>query len=124
MPSYRLHLPIGALRAGSSPADVLEQAALALGSLHPVERKDVEAPLVAGRRIGRVVLRFGVEPSSTADEDAAARVALAAVVAHLEERVGTIAPASAVVLTRGHAGRFRPIPPSAAQGGVAGLELP
>lgn len=71
MPSYRLHLPIGALRAGSSPADVLKQAALALGSLHAVERKDVEAPLVAGRRVGRVVLRFGVDPSSRAEEDEA-----------------------------------------------------
>lgn len=119
-----MHLPIGHLRQGVTPADVLREAADALSALHVVESKDVEAPLVAGRRIGRVVLRFGVEPSSTADEDAAARAALAAVVAHLEERVGTIAPASAVVLTRGHAGRFRPIPPSAAQGGVAGFELP
>lgn len=112
MPSYRLHLPIGALRAGSSPADVLEQAALALGSLHAVERKDVEAPLVAGRRVGRVVLRFGVDPSSRAEEDESARRALAAVARHLEETVCEVAPASAVVLSRVAGGRFRPIPPS------------
>jgi hypothetical protein len=112
MPSYRLHLPIGALREGASPDSVLEQAVLALGSLHAVERKDVEAPLVGGRRIGRIVLRFGVEPSSRAAEDDAARHALAAVVEHLEETVCEIAPVGAVVLSRGAGGRFRPIPPS------------
>lgn len=112
MPSYRLHLPIGALREGASPHAVLEQAALALGSLHAVERKDVEAPLVAGRRIGRIVLRFGLEPSSRSEEDDAARRALAAVVEHLEETVCEVAPTGAVVLSRGAGGRFRPIPPS------------
>jgi hypothetical protein len=110
MPSYRLHLPIGDLREGAFPADVLEQGALALGSLHTIERKDVEAPLVGGRRIGRIVLRFGVEASSRTEEDATARRALASVVEHLEETVCTVAPASAVVLTRGEGGRFRPIP--------------
>jgi hypothetical protein len=65
---------------------------------------------VGGRRIGRIVLRFGVEASSRTEEDATARRALASVVEHLEETVCTVAPASAVVLTRGEGGRFRPIP--------------
>ncbi len=112
MPSYRLHLPIGALRDGASPGDVLAQADLVLGSLHVVERKDVEAPLVGGRRVGRVVLRFGVDPSSRAEEDEVARRALAAVIEHLERTVCEVGPASAVVLSRGTGGRFRPIPPS------------
>ena len=112
MPSYRLHLPIGALREGASPPAVMEQAALALGSLHAVERKDVEAPLVGGRRVGRVVLRFGVDPSSRAVEDESARRALAAVIEHLEETVCAVSPATAVVLSRGAGGRFLPIPPS------------
>ena len=112
MPSYRLHLPIGALREGATPDAVLEQAALALGSLHAVERKDVEAPLIGGRRVGRAVLRFGVDPSSRAEEDETARRALAAVIEHLQETVCEVGPASAVVLTRGAGGRFRPIPPS------------
>ena len=54
MPSYRMHLPIGALRRGCSPVDVMEQAVLALGTLHVVEQQDVEAPTVGGRRVGRV----------------------------------------------------------------------
>ena len=112
MPSYRFHLPIGALREGARPEDVLEQAVLALGSLHAVERKDVEAPLIGGRRIGRIVLRFGVEPGGRAAEDDAARHALAAVVEHLEETACEVAPAGAIVLSRGSGGRFRPIPPS------------
>lgn len=106
-----MHLPIGELRAGISPGDVMEQASLALGTLHVVEKQDVEAPLIGERRVGRAVLRFAVEASSRADEDAAARHALAVVVDHLAGDVGSIAPASAVLLTRGTGGRFRPIPP-------------
>lgn len=106
-----MHLPIGALLPGSSPADVMEQAALALGTLHVVEKQDVEAPLIAGRRVGRAVLRFAVEATTPAEDDSAARHALAVVIDHLEGSVGRIAPASAVLLTRGTGGRFRPIPP-------------
>lgn len=111
MPSYRMHLPIGELLPGCSPHDVIEQAALALGTLHVVEKKDVEAPLIAGRRVGRAVLRFAVDATTPADEDAAARHALAVVIDHLEGSVGCISPAAAVLLTRGTSGRFRPIPP-------------
>lgn len=110
MPSYRLHVPIGQLRPGVLPADVLDQAALALGTLHAVEKKEVEAPLVGGRRVGRVALRFAVEPSRPAQEDAAARHALRVVIDHLEASAATVGPAGAVVLTRGAGGRFRPIP--------------
>lgn len=105
-----MHLPIGALRAGTTPADVMEQAALALGTLHVVEKQDVEAPLVEGRRVGRAVLRFAVDPSGRAHEDAAARHALAVVIDHLSTATADIAPQSAVMLTRGRGGRFRPIP--------------
>lgn len=119
MPSFRLHVPIGALRPGASPATVLEQAALALGSRHVVETKDVEAPLVGGHRIGRVVLRFEVPATRRAEEDERAREALAAVVAHLEDEVCEVAPRSAVVLARGAGGRFRPIPHALAGGSVA-----
>lgn len=105
-----MHLPIGALRPGSSPADVMEQAALVLGTLHVIEQQDVEAPLVGGRRVGRAVLRFLVDPAGRAVEDAAARHALAVVIEFLEETAGQIAPSSAVVLTRGDGGRFRPVP--------------
>ena len=110
MPSFRLHVPIGALRPGASPADVLDQAVLALGSRHVVEKKDVEAPLVGGRRIGRVVLRFEVPATHRAEEDDEARQSLAAVIEHLEDEVCEVAPWSAVLLTRGAGGRFRPIP--------------
>lgn len=113
MPSYRLHVPIGALRPGCTPADVMEQAALALGTLHVIEQQEVEAPLVAGRRVGRIALRFAVEASTRADEDAAARHALAVVIEHLEDTAARVGPAGAVVLTRGAGGRFRPIPTGA-----------
>ena len=89
-----MHLPIGELLPGRSPHDVMEQAALALGTLHVVEKQDVEAPLIGDRRVGRAVLRF----------------ALAVVIDHLEGTAGRIAPESALQLTRGAAGRFRPIP--------------
>lgn len=112
MPSYRLHVPIGALRPGCSPADVMEQAVLALGTLHVIEQQEIEAPLVAGRRVGRVVLRFAVETTTRATEDAAARHALAVVIEHLEDTAASVGPESAVVLTRGVGGRFRPIPAS------------
>lgn len=108
MPSYRMHLPIGDLHPGSTPADVMEQAELALGSLHVVEKRDVEAPLVEGRRVGRVVLRFSVEPATARMEDEAARHALHMVIDHLERGTADISPARAVQLTRG-GGRSRPI---------------
>ena len=109
MPSYRMHLPIGALRPGSSPADVMDQAVLALGTLHVVEQQEVEAPLVAGRRIGRLALRFAVDATTRAAEDEAARHALAVVIEHVEDTAAAIGPGSAVVLTIGQGGRFRPI---------------
>ncbi|MDN5822070.1 MAG: hypothetical protein L0H74_00045 [Brachybacterium sp.] len=110
MPSYRLHVPISTLRPGCSPVDVMEQAVLALGTLHVVEQREVEAPLVAGRRVGRVALRFAVDATTRAAEDAAARHGLAVVIEHLEDTVASIGPDSAVVLTRGEGGRFRPLP--------------
>lgn len=105
-----MHLPIGQLRPGASPADVMDQAVLVLGTLHVVEKKDVEAPLVGGRRVGRIALRFAVEPGARGDEDCAARNALRIVIDHLEGTTATVGPESAVVLTRGVGGRFRPIP--------------
>lgn len=107
-----MHLPIGAMRPGITPTEVMEQAELALGTMHVVEKRDVEAPLVGGRRIGRVVLRFAVDPSTRQDEDAAARQALRVVIDHLEGTTATITPPFAVLLTRGTGGRFLPIPPS------------
>ena len=112
MPSYRLHLPIGALREGARPEDVLEQAVLALGSLPPTRSRSGAAPLSGGWRSGRIGLRCGGAPGGRAAEDDAARHALAAVVEHLEETVCEVAPAGAIVLSRGSGGRFRPIPPS------------
>lgn len=110
MPSYRMHVPIGTLNPGCTPADVMEQAVLALGTLHVVEQKEVEAPLVGGRRVGRVALRFAVDATVRDAEDAAARHALAVVIEHLEDTTARVAPDSAVVLTRAAGGRFRPIP--------------
>lgn len=110
MPSFRMHLPIGVMSPGITPAEVMEQAELALGTLHVVEKQDVEAPLIGGRRIGRVVLRFAVESSSRDHEDATARKALQVVIGHLEETTATIAPPFAVQLTRGMSGRFHSIP--------------
>ena len=110
MPSFRMHVPIGTLHPGCSPADVMEQAVLALGTLHVVEQKEVEAPLVSGRRVGRVALRFAVDATVRSTEDAAARHALAVVIEHLEDTAARVAPGSAVVLTRGIGVRFRPIP--------------
>lgn len=105
-----MHLPIGDLQEGATPVDVMEQASLALGSLHQVETKDVEAPVVAGRRVGRIVLRFLVDPLDGASEDDAARQALHMVIDHLERGTAFVSPSSAVLLTRGRGGRFRPIP--------------
>lgn len=110
MPSYRMHVPIGSLHPGCSPADVMDQAVLALGTLHVVEQKEVEAPLVGGRRVGRVALRFAVDATVRGTEDADARRALAVVIEHLEDTAARVGPGSAVVLTRGTGGRFRPIP--------------
>lgn len=111
MPSYRLHLPIGALHPGATPGEVMEQAVLALGSLHTVEKQNVEAPLLAGRRVGRLVLRFAVDAPARAAADDAARHALAVVAEHLQDSVAQIEPPDAVLLTRGAGGRFRPIAP-------------
>src|SRR5690606_32796973 len=119
MPSFRLHVPIGALRPGASPTAVLEQAVLALGSLHVVETKDVGAPLVGGRRIGRVVLRFEVPATCRAKEDAEARRALAAVLEHLEDTVCEVGPLSAVLLPRVVGGRARPLPHGLAGGSMS-----
>src|SRR5690625_1401686 len=105
-----MHVPMGSLPRGPFPADVMDQAELALGTLHAVEKKDVEAPVVDGRRVGRVALRFAVEPSTRGAEDAAARQALGVVIDHLEGTTATVGPSSAVVLTRGVGGRFRRIP--------------
>lgn len=109
MPSYRLHVPLGALWPGVHPPDLLDQAALALGSRHVVERADVEAPLVHGRRVGRIVLRFLVEDGSREEQDEQARTALAAVIEHLEVSGAEVAPLDALLLTRGAHGRFTPI---------------
>src|SRR5699024_2585819 len=110
MPSYRMHVPIGMLHRGASPADVMDQAELALGTLHAVEKKDVEAPVVDGRRVGRVALRFAGAPSAGGGEGAAARRALGAVAHHLEGTAATVGPSGAVVLTRGGGGRRRRMP--------------
>src|SRR5690625_3615875 len=110
MPSYRMHVPIGTLHRGASPADVMDQAEQALGTLHAVEKKDVEAPVADGRRVGRVALRSAVEPSTRGAEDAAARQALGAVSDQHEGTTATGGPSSAVVLTRGVGGRFRRSP--------------
>lgn len=106
-----MHVPITALRPGARPADVMDQAELALGTLHAVENKDLEAAVVDGRRVGRVALRFAVEASTRGAEDAAAREALNIVIDHLEGATATVGPTGAVVLTRGMGGRFRRIPP-------------
>lgn len=106
-----MHLPIGDMHPGATPVTVMDQAELALGTMHVVEKKDVEAPLIGGRRIGRVVLRFAVEPSSRIDEDAAARQALRIVIDHLEGTTAQVAPSFAVQLTRGSGGRFHAISP-------------
>lgn len=115
MPSYRMHLPIGALHPGCSPTDVMEQAVLALGTLHVVEQQEVEAPLLGGRRVGRMALRFAADATTRAAEDAAARHALAVVIEHLEDTTAHVGPSSAVALTRADRGRFRPIPAAAAR---------
>ncbi|MBP2382516.1 hypothetical protein [Brachybacterium sacelli] len=110
MPSYRMHLPVGALRPGTSPVQVEEQAVLALGSRHHVERTDLEAPVLGARRVGRLVLRFQVEETSRSAEDEQARAALAAVIEHVESSWASIAPDESLLLTCGTGGRFRPIP--------------
>ena len=105
-----MHIPIGQLRPGASPTEVMDQAVLVLSALHVVETKEVEAPLVGGRRVGRVALRFAVEAGAGGEEDAEARNALQLVIDHLEGTTASVGPKSAVVLTRGVGGRFRPIP--------------
>ena len=105
-----MHLPVGALHPGVGPDQVKEQAVLALGSLHHVERTGVEAPMVGSRRVGRMVLRFQVEDASRAVEDEQARAALAAVIEHVEASCASVGPDEALLLTRGTSGRYRPIP--------------
>lgn len=100
-----MHLPIGALRPGIAPPDVLDEAASALGSLHTIEKKDIEVK----SGVPRIVLRFDVPAASRMDEDRRARQAVGVVIDHLTDSVCAVEPARAVLLTRRAGGRFLPV---------------
>lgn len=71
MPSYRVVVPIGTLRPGVTPLEVLPAVAEAVAAHADVEAKEVV--LERGEPGARV--RFGVTPTSRADEDRRARAA-------------------------------------------------
>lgn len=104
-----MHLPVGTLAPGIGPARVMQEAVLVLGSRHEIEKTDVEAPVIEGRRVGRIVLRFAVDPATRPLEDAAAQEAIAAVIDHLG-RFARLEPTSALLLTRTAGRRTVPLP--------------
>ena len=69
MPSYRLEVEIGDLLPGRSPEQVMDAAVASLG-FH-IDATDIT--VVAG--VPRIQLRFTVPPSSSYEEDSAARTA-------------------------------------------------
>jgi hypothetical protein len=69
VPSYRLEVEIGDLLPGRSPEQVMDAAVSALG-FH-IDATDIT--VVAGTP--RIQLRFTVPPSSSYEEDSAARTA-------------------------------------------------
>ncbi|MFH5824813.1 hypothetical protein [Georgenia sp. AZ-5] len=67
MPSYRVTVPVGNLRAGVAPEGVLPAAADAAGALMTVEARDVA--IVRGEALVRV--RFAADDDGDADHVAA-----------------------------------------------------
>jgi hypothetical protein len=82
VPSYRVVVPIGSLRSGVAPPDVLPAVVDAVAAHADVEAHEV----VLTRGVPGVQIRFGVDPTSRADEDRRAR-AVAAAAVHAAGRV-------------------------------------
>lgn len=108
MPSYRVAVDVHETRAGVAPPAVLPAAETILGRTHRVEDRSVE--LV--RMQPQIHLRFLVEPSSDAKEDAEAE----GVVRRLVEELGLVAVVGAWTLRRGPGGHWRTIREGVAPG--------
>ncbi|WP_164745307.1 hypothetical protein [Georgenia faecalis] len=95
MPSYRVRIEVGALRAGTTPEAVLPAGADAAAALTTVEARDVE--LRGGR--ARIVVRF------TAADDVDAHLAARAVHGAVE----ALAHVGLPELTCRHGNRWVPV---------------
>lgn len=101
MPSFRAVLNILALQEGNRPESVLENARAAIGAAHLVEADNLD--IVRG--VPRITVRFMVEPSTGAGEDAAAWQAAV----NLRHAVEQVARAERLGLTRRVRGRWEPV---------------
>ncbi|GAA2092168.1 hypothetical protein GCM10009841_00930 [Microlunatus panaciterrae] len=98
MPSFRCMIPIFDVRPGHAPEEVMEAALEGIGSVHHLEANGLE---IVGA-VPVITVRFLVEASTRAEEDALAR--RAAVV--LAESVDVVASHGAVRITRRVKGRW------------------
>lgn len=102
MPSYRLRLEVGAMKAGAMPQNVLPAAERATATTCFVEAKDID---ISGGAAW-VQLRVTVDESGPLEEDDAARAALAA----LRDGVEPLAETGrAYILRRWPKGVWRPV---------------
>ena len=100
MPSFRLELEIGQLRAGHDPNEVMDTARAAVLGFH-VDATDIA--VTAGTP--RILLRFSVPDSSESEENQAAR--LAAV--HARDAVDGVASTGQLWVLRRRGGRWQPL---------------
>lgn len=103
MPSYRLRVEVGAMRPVALPHDVLPAAAEAAGRCCFVESREID---VAGGAAW-VQLRVTIDETGEAEEDDAARAALAAVRDGIEPLAAT---GRAYLLRRRPRGVWVPVP--------------
>ncbi|MFC7404598.1 hypothetical protein [Georgenia alba] len=90
-----MHVPVGLLRPGVVPEDVLPRAATAAAEMTTVEAKDVG--VVRGR--ARITVRF------TSDDDAFAQ----SVAARVHAAVAELADVGGSEVTRRSRGRWEPV---------------
>ncbi|GAA3615661.1 hypothetical protein GCM10022199_19950 [Marihabitans asiaticum] len=108
MPSYRVAIDVHETRPGVAPATLLPTAERLLAATHRVEDRSVE--LVSMQP--QIHLRFLVEPSSDAEEDAEAE----GVVTRLVAALGEHAILGGWTLRRGPGGHWRSIREGVAPG--------
>lgn len=102
MPSFRLRVEVGGMRPGGLPQDVLPAAERAAATACFVEAKDID---ISGGAAW-VQMRVTIDESGPAEEDDAARAALAAMRAGIEPLAET---GRAYILRRWPKGVWRPI---------------
>lgn len=95
MPSYRAILPIGDVRPGHSPEEVMDSAVAAVSSIATVEHTDIQ--ILSG--VPRIVVRF------TIDDDVDARFVAGA----MKDAVSRVAATGAGRLLLRRGGRWIPV---------------